>query len=209
MSDPARLRGRPATFDRAAALKAATELFWRHGYEGTSIAMLTEATGFAAPTLYAAFGSKPALYREAITRYQAGDREREGGPEGPPYRIVERFLHTVADQFTDPARPRGCMVATGSLRCGAEGQEAVAVAASMRAEGLKQFVALLEAAKRTGEAPAETDAAALAGFFMAVVQGMSIQAIDGADAASLHAIADAALAAWPGRTAAAAPFGSE
>jgi hypothetical protein len=98
-----------------------------------------------------------------------------------------------------PAKLKGCMVATGSLRGGAEGQEAVALAAALRAEGVDRFVAAMEAAQRTGELPSETDTAALAGLFMAVVQGMSVQAIDGENAAKMHAVADAALAAWPSR----------
>ncbi|HLZ08002.1 MAG TPA: helix-turn-helix domain-containing protein, partial [Chloroflexota bacterium] len=69
-----RPRGRPRTFDRDAALDAAVRLFWRYGYEGTSIADLTAAMGVAPPTIYANFGAKEDLYRAALARYF----EREG-----------------------------------------------------------------------------------------------------------------------------------
>jgi TetR/AcrR family transcriptional regulator, copper-responsive repressor len=203
MPKPNPRRGRPATFDRSAALDAAKDLFWRHGYEGTSIAMLTEAMGFTPPTLYGAFGSKLELYREAITRYHSGGTrgDQQDLSAASPYETLERVLHAMAAQFTDPDRPRGCMVSTGSLRGGAEGGDACEVAAGLRAESMGRFVDQVEAAKAVGELPPQTDAAQLAAFYMAVVQGMSVQAIDGAGAERLHAIADMAVAAWPGRNA--------
>src|SRR6187551_2996735 len=65
----ARGRGRPRAFEREAALARATRLFWLKGYEATSIAELTEAMGIGSPSLYAAFGSKEALYAEALRHY--------------------------------------------------------------------------------------------------------------------------------------------
>lgn len=63
--------GRPRTFDRDTALDQAMEVFWRHGYEGATIAQLTEAMGINPPSLYAAFGSKEALLKAALDRYTA------------------------------------------------------------------------------------------------------------------------------------------
>src|SRR3954467_7018846 len=64
-----RSRGRPRAFDRTVALGQATTLFWSKGFEATSIADLTQAMGIGAPSLYAAFGSKEALYAEALRHY--------------------------------------------------------------------------------------------------------------------------------------------
>jgi AcrR family transcriptional regulator len=61
--------GRPREFDRGAALKAAMVLFWRKGFAATSMNDLCEAMGVRSPSLYAAFGSKEALYLEAIQHY--------------------------------------------------------------------------------------------------------------------------------------------
>jgi TetR/AcrR family transcriptional regulator, copper-responsive repressor len=194
-----RRRGRPSSFDREAALAAAVDLFWRHGYEGVSISMLTEAMGVTPPTLYTAFGSKQGLYREAVTAYAASGRG--GAAPRParlsPYEIVEAFLHSRAELFTDPSRPPGCMVATGTLRCGLDGLDAAEATTALREAGIERFVRILEAAKQAGDLPPDTDAAAIARFYIAVVQGMSVQAIDGASAADLHRVADAALRAWP------------
>lgn len=196
----ARRRGRPPVFDRDAALIAAMRLFWRYGYEGVSIAMLTEAAGVTPPTLYAAFGSKLGVYREAVARYWSSGVSSQaavGDHKLTAYAIVEAFLHTAADQYADPSRPPGCMVASGALRCGVDSQEAAEATAELRSAGVERFIGVLEAAKQSGELPAGTESAALARFYTAVLQGMSVQAIDGADAAALHAVVDQALLAWP------------
>jgi AcrR family transcriptional regulator len=193
-------RGRPVTFDRSAALEAATPLFWQHGYDGTSIAMLTAALGCTPPTIYAAFGSKEGLYREVVERYQRGGRT---GPARRPratsaYHMVERYLREVVHRFTGAEGPRGCMVGTGALQC-APGNEAIAdYATQARSEGLRLFIERVEEARRVGELPPHVDAEAIARFYVAVVQGMSVQAIDGADVAQLDTLVDMALAAWPG-----------
>jgi len=195
-----RRRGRPATFDREAALEAAVALFWQHGYEGTSIAMLTEAMGVTAPTLYAAFGSKEALYCDALGRYQQREAQaiaQELGEAGTLGRMVEGFLRASAARFTAGDGPKGCMVAVGSLQHGPDGQAAADATAQARAIALERFVAAVDGAKAGGELPPDTDSAALARFYTAVAQGMSAQAADGADVQALNAVIDLALKAWP------------
>src|SRR5256885_11333451 len=67
---PVKPRGRPREFDREAALEQAIDVFWRHGYEATSVSDLTAAMGINPPSLYAAFGDKEKLFLEAVERYQ-------------------------------------------------------------------------------------------------------------------------------------------
>jgi len=200
MSEP-KPRGRPRTFDRQAALDTAVRLFWKHGYEGTSIADLTDAMGITPPTLYAAFGSKEQLYREALASYLSPERQGalQALDAAPAYRLIEDYLRRSAISFTDPAGPTGCMVQTAVLTCAAENEAAQSAAADARATGFAVLVALLERAIQRGELPVDTNAVALARFYSAIVQGMSVQAIDGATAAELNSFVDIALAAWPGR----------
>ncbi|KJX90402.1 TetR/AcrR family transcriptional regulator [Agrobacterium fabrum] len=116
-----RRRGGPRTFNREEAIDIAMRLFWRHGYEGVSLNDLTTAIGIAPPSLYAAFGSKAQLYREALDRY--------GGIPGALLNldaastldeVVATILRQGADAVTDPGGERGCMVSSGMLQCAEE-----------------------------------------------------------------------------------------
>ncbi len=201
MSQIAKRRGRPPSFNREAALDIATELFWRHGYDGASISRLTERMGITAPTLYAAFGSKAGLYQQVFARLREHRHQVAGGESAritpTLYQLLKRNLEEAAQQFADPAGPPGCMIAIGSLQCAPENRSARETAGSYRIADLKDFIGRIEAAKRTGEVPETCDAIALARFYAAVHQGMAVQAIDGATATELNAIVGIALAAWP------------
>ena len=164
-------------------------LFWRHGYEGVSISDLTAAIGIAPPSLYAAFGSKAGLYRETLDRYAAlpgsfGGLERwETLGEA-----VEGLLTSAVEAAFDPARERGCMVSTGMLECAVE-HEGLARDLSARRRGVREAIA--KALSRWLEAQA---ADALAGYLCVVLQGLSVQARDGATREDLQSSADEAAA---------------
>ncbi|WP_028208699.1 TetR/AcrR family transcriptional regulator [Paraburkholderia nodosa] len=200
MSEPARKRGRPRLLDRDVGLDVAARLFWERGYEGTSIADLTEAMGIPPPSLYATYGSKEDLYRQALDRIS--ERENKAALEAlggklPARDAIAFYLHDAAARFTDPGRPRGCMVSTAVLQH-AEKSESVAQLVSARRElGLQTLKARFDRAVAEGELAPDTDTEALARFYAAVVQGMSAQACDGACRETLKRLADIAMSAWP------------
>jgi TetR/AcrR family transcriptional regulator, copper-responsive repressor len=192
--------GRRRSFDRAAALQAAMMLFWRHGYEGTSLAQLTGAMGIAAPSLYAAFGSKLELYHEALQLYARtlGQIGVASIDEAPTARAgVHAILRAAAAAFTHPDVPPGCMVGLGALRCGEGSEVAQQATALLRKRSYAAVLARLKRARRAGELPATSSPAALADLYAAIVEGMSVLACDGASRARLLALADQAMAAWP------------
>ena len=196
-------RGRPREFDQEKALDRALELFWRQGYEGTSIADLREAIGITAPSLYAAFGSKEELYRRVLEHYLAGlgrtlaDALRE---ETNTYAAVKRFLFESAQKFAGPKTPRGCPISCAIPTCAPENRAVADIVASMRMTSLRILRSRFQEAVKTGELPGDTDTEHLARFYGAVIQGMSVQALDGAGAKALGGIAETALRAWPGGT---------
>ena len=196
-------RGRPREFDQEKALDQAVELFWRQGYEGTSIADLRKAIGITAPSLYAAFGSKEELYRLVLEHYLAGlgrtlaDALRE---EADTFAAVRRFLFESAHNFAGPKNPRGCLISCAIPTCAPENRAVADIAASKRMSSVLTLRSRFQQAVKNGELPRDTDADQLARFYGAVIQGMSIQALDGAGAKALRGIAETALRAWPGGT---------
>lgn len=193
-------RGRPRVLDRETALESALLLFWRQGYEGTSIADLTEAMGVTPPSLYAAFGSKEQLYREALDLYAAshGSFLTRALAEEPTARgAIERILHEAVRFYTEGPLPRGCMLANGILTCAPEHAEIAGELSRRRLTTIAGIKARLNRAVREGEFDAATDTKALAAYYGAIIQGLSIQARDGVSRKTLASIVAAALSVWP------------
>jgi len=197
-----RSRGRPRTFDREAVLDAAVDEFWRHGYEGVSISDLTSALGCTAPTLYSLFGSKEGLFQEALARYVgrgfAARAELMVG-DSPLYSRLEAVLRATVAAVTSEDHPKGCLVLSGGLAVGSTGTTAAAALGSLRTAGLAVMRQHLAQARDAGDLPTGTDIEGLARFYLAVLQGLSAQAVDGATREQLERLVDAALAAWPGK----------
>jgi AcrR family transcriptional regulator len=193
-------RGRPRGFDRHRALEQALLLFWERGYEGTSIADLTAAMGITPPSLYAAFGSKEQLYDEALALYGADpDSPNAGALAARPtaYAAVEWMLRAMAERFADRRHPAGCMVSTAVLACAPEHTPIAHKLARRRLAALDAVTERIARGVAAGELPPETDARRLARFYCAIIQGMSVQARDGANLAELLEIVETALSAWP------------
>lgn len=195
-----RPRGRPRALDRDEALETALQLFWRQGYEGTSVADLTAAMGVTPPSLYTAFGSKERLYQEALDRYGAsyGSFTARALAEEPTARhAVERILRESVAIYSEGPAPRGCMLASGAVACAPEHTLVAADLSRRRLATISTIKARFDRAVTEGELAPSTDTEALAAFYAAVVQGLSIQARDGVDRDVLDAIAATALRAWP------------
>ncbi|AIV38676.1 TetR/AcrR family transcriptional regulator [Streptomyces sp. R1] len=193
-----RARGRPRSFDRATALEAALLAFWEHGYEATSVSDLTRVMDIGAPSLYAAFGDKRSLFEEVVREYGVrygsfGDRALA---EEPTARAgIERMLREAAAEYTAPGRPHGCLVVHAAANCStAEVEESLRERRNANIAAIESRIA---ADVDRGVLPPDTDAAALARYTGAMIQGMSQQARDGATRAELEALAEIALAVWP------------
>ncbi len=191
-----RKRGRPPAFDRETVLAAARDTFWQHGYDGSSIADLTAAMGITPQSLYAAFGSKAELYRETLDQYRRMPRPEPGNPFQDKVDTVtafERFLTNSAKIFTAPEHPKGCMISTAVLNCAEENEPIAHHVASMRLQTLDIFTARIERGIAEGDMRPDADARSLARFLGAIVQGMSVQARDGATTDELLALLSHAL----------------
>jgi AcrR family transcriptional regulator len=192
-------RGRPREFDTDAALDAALALFWRHGYEGTSLSALTEAMGVSVPSLYAAFGNKEELFRKALDRYiQRPASYLHAALAEPTARgVAEQALRGAISMVMQPHHPDGCLMVHGALAC----HPAVE---SVRQELARRRVAAEAAVRRRferavgeGDLPAKADPAQLARFLMTVIWGLSVQTAGGATRQQLDEVAAVAMGCWP------------
>lgn len=190
--------GRPWSFDRELALEAAMLLFWERGYASVSITDLTEAMGIRPASLYAAFGSKADLYRSARARYFEREEPHWRVPTHGPLNAALKGLFDLAVRVvTRPGRPRGCMVASGFLEYAPDEQDLAVETRALRDRLRQGLIGLFHTGRIAGELALEADPAVLARYVVAVLEGLSIQARDGATVDELRAVCIAAMQALP------------
>ncbi len=191
--------GRPRAFDQEDALDAALKLFWRKGYEGTSLSDLTEAMGINRPSLYAAFGDKQSLFKQVVDRYVSGPAacQMEALSEPTARGAVERLFQGAIEAATDARNPRGCLLIQGALSCGDESKQVKDDLAARRAASEAALRRRLKRARDEGDLAKDADPADLARYVVAVLQGLAVHAADGATRAELKRVALTAMRAWP------------
>jgi AcrR family transcriptional regulator len=191
--------GRPREFDTDAALEKAMRLFWAKGYEGTSVADLTETLRISRPSLYAAFGDKQSLFRAALERYAAGPAGYVAAALAQPTacEVAEHLLRGAADLQASSSNPGGCLTVSGAIACGDEAEPVRQALNAHRTAGVALLRRRFEQAKAEHDLPKDSDPAALARFVAAVVYGMAVLASGGASRKELEQVIRTAMKAWP------------
>ncbi|MDA0140682.1 TetR/AcrR family transcriptional regulator [Solirubrobacter sp. CPCC 204708] len=192
-------RGRPRSFDLEVALEKALDVFWEHGYEGASIASLTEAMGISGKSLYAAFGSKEELFLAVLQRYEQGPGAyARKSVLAPTAREVARtYLEGAVRAGTQPGRPAGCLGVRAALAVGVTGQAVQAILTDWRAANHAALRERFQRAIDEGDLPADADPEIIARYLTTVADGVSVQATGGASAKALQRVVDVALLHWP------------
>ncbi|WP_031594727.1 TetR/AcrR family transcriptional regulator [Pseudomonas savastanoi] len=194
--------GRPRTFDRDAAINQALHLFWEHGYDATSLSQLKAniGGGITAPSFYAAFGSKQALFNEVMERYLATHgRVTDSLFDNtlPPREAIELTLRRSAKMQCEPDHPKGCLVALGLMSACTEESKAIseplAKARNLNRAGI---VACIHRAVAAGELPATVIPETLAAAFDSFLLGLSTLARDGVPYATLDAAVTQMMGLW-------------
>ena len=199
---PRRKTGRPLSFDRDAALEKAMLAFWESGYETTSISDLTAAMGVTAPSIYTAFGDKKRLFLEAMRRY-AGDPDdlEKAFACAPTARdAVTGMIENAAKLFTGELTPKGCLLASAAATGSKDAADVREAAAQERRAIRAIIIRRVERDIAAGLLPPKTPPCVLADLAIAVTQGMSVLARDGADRDTLLAVARASMTSWPDST---------
>ena len=194
-------KGRPREFCVDQALAAALGVFWAKGYEGASMADLTEAMGITKPSLYAAFGNKEALFHKALDLYESEKLEytRDALRQPTARAVAEHFMRGAIEAQMSSCDPKGCLGVISATACGAEAASIKEDVIQRRASSQAALVERFEQAKRDGDLPDHIDVPGLTSYLFAILQGMAVQAGSGATRADLERIVETSLAMWPGR----------
>ena len=192
-------KGRPREFCVDAALAAALRVFWSRGYEGASMAELTEAMGITKPSLYAAFGNKEQLFHKALDLYEAEKLAytREALREPTARKVAEYILRGAIDMQTSSCDPKGCLGVISTLACTSQAESITADVISRRRSSQAALVDRFGEARAQGDIAPHVDPVALTNYLYAILQGMAVQSGSGATREELERVVDMSLALWP------------
>ncbi len=171
------MMARPKEFDPEVVLDRAVEVFWRQGFEATSIDDLVVELGISRQSLYATFGPKERLYQLALDRYRRREADRLGellAADGPLAPRLHALLHGMVDEMVSDSERKGCFVVNAATER-IPGEEAT------RQQVADQFARLEEAfqfafhrAQLDGELAADADPRSLARFLLTALQGLRV-----------------------------------
>lgn len=173
-------------------------LFWQHGYEATTVADLTATMGITPPSLYTAFGDKKRLFLEAVDRYMGGPVTAQTiiDEAATAQDAASTLLQGAATAFTDPGNPPGCLLASAAISCSPQAQDVQRALAARRGAIGRHLAEKIAQDIAKGRLPADVHANTMAAHVMAVIQGLSTLARDGATRQALIAVATHAMTTW-------------
>jgi TetR/AcrR family transcriptional repressor of nem operon len=189
---------RSKAFDEDRALALAVDVFWRLACENTSLEALMKEMGIARQSLYDTFGDKRAPYLKAMAFYRERTNSslRETLASAPTAKegFTRVLLGLVAESREQHAR--GCLLLSANMERAVDDEEIARFLGDNQAEVESILVEALRRGQRGHEFAGETDAGALAKFFVATIQGMRAMARLKSDRRALRQVAKIALAVF-------------
>lgn len=190
--------GRPVEFDQDRVLEAAMQLFWRKGYEATSLDDLLRAMKLSKSSLYQSFGSKHALFEQCIGRYRSkllADMQDSLSQARSGREFIERIFFSVANETKDETTRRGCLVMNTASEF-AQRDPAIARLVSVSTRAFSNiFRYAVAQGQREGVIPAGKDPKRLADYLVSSMTGLRTMVKAGASARSVKETARIILVA--------------
>jgi len=175
--------GRPIQFQPDAVLEKAMQLFWRKGYQGSSLQALLAATGLSKSSLYNAFGGKKQLFQRCLIRYRdqsAGRLRRHLEEAESAHAFISETLLSVAREPRTGTGPRGCFVmntATEFAQCDGDVARQVDHSLTLFHD---RFLAAVKRGQQEGEITRNIDPGMLATYLVTCMGGLRTMVKGGA-----------------------------
>ena len=197
--DGPRKMGRPRAFCEVTALDAAMRIFWEKGYEGATLEDLTGAMGINRSSLYATFGDKETLFRKVMARYAGGPAAYvlEALQQPTARSVVEALLRGAVKLMADPTHPPGCLSLQGGLACGSDAENVKQAMIDWRKRGEAAIQKRMQRARADGDLSRDVNPADLARYVSIVLNGLGVQAANGATPAEMTRAVEMALRSIP------------
>lgn len=185
-------RGRPKKFDYEIASKQALELFWKQGFEGTSISDLSETLNMNRPSIYASFGNKHVLFETVLKKYM--DNHLKFIDEAIAKDSLSEVFNTLFSHqislLTQYEDPRGCLLVQAAAS-GSKGTQEIKELLTAQRKGIEaKLRKRIQLAQLKKDFPTKQSPSALAKGMMAIYEGISIEAASGSSKTELLNIAE-------------------
>ena len=179
---------RTKEFEPARALTRAMDLFWRRGYEATSVHDLLEEMGIGRGSMYDTFGDKRALFLAALDRFEEtrvsrADEILEGSASA--VEGIRRLFETTIEGLVSYEPRRGCLMANTAVELAPHDEQVAGRISRYVRRTEDAFERALVRGRATGEIPADKDPKALARFLVSTLHGVRVLARAGVDRAVL------------------------
>lgn len=194
-----RRRGRPKCFDEQEALQKAMLLFWKYGYEATSMSDLTKALNLTAPSIYSAFGDKSQLFHACLDYYL----KHEACPLDLIFQqaetakvAIELYLYENLKKLLQQNKPSGCMLVTATMNCSQEHQPLQHDLLLKRQQVKDKIYQRLQQGIRDQDLRPDANIQAMTDYYATVIQGLTMQARDGVSIEQLEEVVTLSLKTW-------------
>ncbi len=189
---------RTKAFDTDEALDRALRIFWRNGYEGTSMQDLVDGMQINRASLYDTFGNKEALYLAALQQYQRQNQEQAQQlieRHSSVHEALDELLETMIQGSLNDPEKKGCFVVNATTGLANRYEEVNRLVCDNEQQMAYTFADLIKRGQEQGEIGGDRDARTLSSYLFASLQGLRVLAVTNSDLTLLRQVKDTMLSA--------------